>query len=283
MKGRIKNIAAGIGYVALFLGANLFVQMTISMVYGFFAGMEAAMAGEVIDQVAMTQNCMEYILTHIVVLTMSYQILALAIAWFVLKIRKKRFCQEVSMTKMNKMSILPLIVMGLAVQFFVGYGIMLLPISEEIMSDYILQSSSRLTADNWLFRILGVVIVAPIVEEVFFRGLVLSRFRKAMPLGLAIFLSSFLFGLMHGQLLWIAYTVVMGFLFSAVALSEKSIFASIILHMAINFSGLFVDMIPCEGIVKVIVCAISFVVLIATMYMVMGNNNEEKKETLEVA
>ena len=283
MKGRIKNIAAGIGYVALFLGANLFVQMIISMVYGFFAGMEAAMAGEVIDPVAMTQDCMEYILTHNVVLTMSYQLLALATAWFILKLRKKRFCQEVSMTKMDKKSILPLIVMGLAVQFFVGYGITLLPIPEEIMSDYILQSSSLLTADNWLFRILGVAIVAPIVEEVFFRGLVLSRFRKAMPLGLAIFLSSFLFGLMHGQILWIAYTVVMGFLFSAVALHEKSIWASIILHMAINFSGLFVDMIQCEGIVMGIVCAIAFVVLIGTIYMIMKNNNEEKKETLEVA
>lgn len=269
MKNRVKHIAVGIGYMALFLGCSIFLTMVISSFYGFLFGVQAAMAGGVMDVEAATQSSLDFINKYNVPITMAYQLLALVIAWLIMKSLRKHFVEEAFIKKMDKNIILPIIIMGVAVQFFFSYALELLPIPEAIMSDYVQKSSSIVVEGNLFIRILAVAIVAPIVEEVFFRGIILSHFRKVMPVWLAVLLSSIMFGALHGQILWIAYTAVMGVLFAAVALREKSIVASIILHMAINFSGLFIDMIPCQGLVMGIVCAVAFVVLVATVYIVL--------------
>lgn len=255
--------------MALFFGCNMFIGMLVGGVYGFIEGMQASMVGEVADTATITQGSMDFLLEYNVLITMAYQLLALAIAWLITKSLQKNFAQEAFVKKIDKSVILPIIIMGVAVQFFLSYALEFLPIPEAIMNDYVQKSSSIVTEGNLAIRILAVAIVAPIVEEVFFRGIILSHFRKVMPVWLAVLLSSVMFGALHGQILWIAYTAVMGVLFAAVALREKSIVASIILHMAINFSGLFIDMIPCQGLVMGIVCAVAFFVLVATIYIVM--------------
>lgn len=269
MKNRVKHIAAGIAYMALFAGCNLFLGMIIGGVYGFIEGMQASMVGEVADTAAITQGSVDWLMKYNVPITMAYQLLALAIAWLIAKSLQKNFAQEAFVKKIDKGVILPIAIMGVAMQFFLSYALEFLPIPDAIMNDYMQKSFSIVVGGNLFIRILAVAIVAPIVEEVFFRGIILSHFRKVMPLWLAVLLSSIMFGVLHGQILWIAYTAVIGVLFAAVALREKSIVASIILHMAINFSGLFIEMIPCQGLAMGIVCAVAFFVLVATIYIVM--------------
>lgn len=108
------------------------------------------------------------------------------------------------------------------------------------------------------------VIIAPIVEEIVFRGIILRRFGKAMPMILAVILSSCLFGLGHGQIVWIAYAAILGVLFSAIALQEKSVTASIIMHMVFNFFGLVIELISCSKSVMSIICIAAFAIIIST-------------------
>ena len=116
--------------------------------------------------------------------------------------------------------------------------------------------------------------MAPITEEIIFRGFILSRFKKAMPTSLAVVLSSVLFGLVHLQLLWVIYAALIGILLAIIAEQEKSIGASILLHMAINFSALFVELIPVEGMAMGIVCVVAFAIIVAMLYTVV--KKEEK-------
>ena len=279
MKNRVKHISAGIAYLALFFGCNMFLGMVIGGVYGFMEAMQTSMVGEVADTAAISEGCMDFLMEYNVLITMAYQLMALVIAWLITKSLQKNFAQEAFVKKIDKGVILPIIIMGVAVQFFLSYALEFLPIPDAIMNDYMEKSSSIVLGGSLFIRILAVAIVAPIVEEVFFRGIILSHFRKVMPLWLAVLLSSVMFGVMHGQILWIAYTSVMGILFAAVALREKSIVGSIILHMAINFSGLFIDMIPCQGVVMGIVCAVAFFVLVATIYIVMKKERKVLNST----
>lgn len=279
MKNCVKHISAGIGFMMLFLGCSMFLGMLVGGVYGFLEGMQASMVGEMIDTAAISQGSTDFLIEYNVPITMAYQLLALVIAWLITKSLQKNFAQEAFVKKIDKRVILPIIIMGLAVQFFLSYALEFLPIPEAIMNDYVEKSSSIVVGGSLFIRILAVAIVAPIVEEVFFRGIILSHFRKVMPLWLAVLLSSLMFGVMHGQILWISYTAVMGLLFAAVALREKSIVTSIILHMAINFSGLFIEMIPCQGLAMAIVCAVAFFVLVAMIYIVMKKERKVLNST----
>jgi membrane protease YdiL (CAAX protease family) len=85
------------------------------------------------------------------------------------------------------------------------------------------------------------IILAPIAEEMFFRGIVLRNIAKVSQ-RYAIFFSALIFGLMHGN----PYQMILGFLIGIVlgyvTVKTGSIIPSIICHMANNIVASIPDM-----------------------------------------
>ena len=67
--------------------------------------------------------------------------------------------------------------------------------------------------DTGVWALLATVIAAPLAEEVVFRGLIQSRLRRVMPGWLAVVIAAALFGLCHGQAVWMAYAFTLGLFF----------------------------------------------------------------------
>ena len=97
--------------------------------------------------------------------------------------------------------------------------------------------------------IVAVVLVAPVVEEFIFRGLIMTRLAQAMPGWLAAALSAAIFGLCHGHPVWFAYTFVLGVLFGLMDLRLGSIWPSILAHMVFNGVGQILDLLPEDDVV----------------------------------
>ncbi len=79
-------------------------------------------------------------------------------------------------------------------------------------------------------------ILAPIMEEVFYRKLVIDRFRRYGDLP-AILLSGLMFGLVHGNFSQFFYAAALGMLFGYIYLNTGRIRYTILLHMGINLVG----------------------------------------------
>lgn len=109
------------------------------------------------------------------------------------------------------------------------------------------QASASLSGND-LFTVAATVIAAPIVEEVIFRGLILSRLRRAMPGWLAVLLSALIFGLCHGQAVWMAYAFVIGLVFGLLALRARSIWPSLCAHMVFNATGQLLSLLEEGGL-----------------------------------
>lgn len=103
---------------------------------------------------------------------------------------------------------------------------------EAWLESYI-DASAALTQDD-VFTILATVVLAPITEEVIFRGLIFSRLERAMPGWLAAVLSALAFGLCHGQPVWMAYAFVLGLVFAFLRLRTGSILPSMLAHFIFN-------------------------------------------------
>ncbi len=84
-----------------------------------------------------------------------------------------------------------------------------------------------------LVLILG-VIVAPIVEEIYFRAFFFGGLQEKYGWKKAAFFSSLAFSLAHMQLVSLIPTFVLGMLFAYLYHRAKSIFPSIILHFSVN-------------------------------------------------
>lgn len=95
--------------------------------------------------------------------------------------------------------------------------------------DYVLDH----TPEAYLADLLSAVVLAPIAEELIYRGIVLRCAAKVSG-RFAIFFSAFIFGIMHGN----PYQFVLGFLIgiplAMVTLKTGSIIPAIICHMANN-------------------------------------------------
>lgn len=79
-------------------------------------------------------------------------------------------------------------------------------------------------------------ILAPIMEEIIFRKILLSRLRKFSDF-FSIFLSALAFGMFHGNLSQFFYAFALGCIFAYTVVKTGTIKYSIILHMIINLFG----------------------------------------------
>lgn len=77
------------------------------------------------------------------------------------------------------------------------------------------------------------VVVAPIFEEFIVRGIMYDAI-KPYGCGMAIIISSILFGLMHGRLFMLFYTTALGFALGYVRYATNSLLVTTILHAIIN-------------------------------------------------
>ena len=123
--------------------------------------------------------------------------------------------------------------------------------------------------------------MAPVLEEIVFRGLVYTRLKKGMPAIVAAVLTSLLFGIMHGTIIWVIYAFVLGMVMTWVFERYQSLAANIIFHFTFNLMGLVLSMIPesAEFVVWILL-AVSIVGCVFTF--IQMRKVTERKEVEEV-
>ena len=116
-------------------------------------------------------------------------------------------------------------------------GVTVNSLIEAISGNPVVNELDELTKNTPLWaNLLFMGILAPILEEVFYRKLVIDRLTVFGDLP-AILISGLLFGLIHGNFGQFFYASLMGFVFGMIYLRTGKLRYSILLHMAINLLG----------------------------------------------
>ena len=136
-----------------------------------------------------------------------------------------------------------IVITGLSLQFF-STGILN---AIELHRPELLGSYRDMVRSS-IFRVTTVMLLAPVCEELVFRGISLSSSRRAFTCrhsdAIAILLSALLFALYHGNLVQFCYALPMGILLALLATWTSSLLPSILLHITINVSSYFTGMLP---------------------------------------
>jgi membrane protease YdiL (CAAX protease family) len=116
-------------------------------------------------------------------------------------------------------------------------GVTVNSLIEAITGKPVVNELDELTKNTPLWaNLLFMGILAPILEEIFYRKLVIDRLTVFGDLP-AILISGLLFGLIHGNFGQFFYASLMGFVFGLIYLRTGKLRYSISLHMAINLLG----------------------------------------------
>lgn len=135
--------------------------------------------------------------------------------------------------------------------FFSGALSLLQPYFTSVFQDYS-EVIKSITAVNPILLILMIGFVAPITEELIFRGVVFHLANRQVGFLGANLLQAVLFGIYHGNLVQGIYAALLGFILGAICYKFKSLFAAIILHIFINLSSLLLPLIPDELLYRVL-------------------------------
>ena len=117
-------------------------------------------------------------------------------------------------------------------------------------------------ADTYLGKtvdIIYAVMIAPITEEFFFRGVLLRTLAKSNQ-RFAIFASALFFGLVHGNIQQFILATIIGVFLAHITIKHGSIIPSIIVHIFINTVSTIIGQIAVISSVALIIC---FLVLLA--------------------
>lgn len=146
------------------------------------------------------------------------------------------FCQE-SLEK-EKWGVLPILIAFIIaigvmeVGNFIGNGLMNV-LSEKMGEESVNDVFTLVMETNWFLIIIFAVLVAPVMEELMFRKILIDRIIRFGEVR-AVIVSGVLFGIVHGNFYQFFYAFGLGVIFAYIYVRTGKIWITIGMHMAIN-------------------------------------------------
>ena len=174
------------------------------------------------------------------ILLISYAIVLIGLGIMV----RRREQSVAAFTSLKRSARLPLMVLsavaGLALAFWATIAVNLIPWPEAMLEAYQTESAALATTRPVL-DFLTVVLAAPLVEEMLFRGVIYDSFCQVVPAGAAVIFQGMLFGSIHGTAIWMLYACLCGCLLGYVRKRTGSLRPCVLMHMVFNASAYLFD------------------------------------------
>ena len=241
MKKVLKQIGKALGYFAVYFTCMNVVDLIAGFVWGYMKGAELKAMGMSSEEAMAAFQSMEPGYKGVSMLIGA--ILTLLIYFIIEKIKKTSLAKETDMKMVTGKQMGLTVVGALGGMFFLNFMLSILPIPADLLGDLSSGMSSLTSYPFWLALLVNAILI-PILEEVVFRGYLFSRLGKAMPAVVAAVISSVVFGLCHGGLVWAIWAGITGLIICVARVKSGSIIPGIVFHIIMNTYGMVVSYFP---------------------------------------
>lgn len=270
----MKGLLRGIGYFLLYVGFTIVVQVVLSMLtVQIGAGM--GITGQ--NQIE------EFANKNILGITIVSGLLTVLFLYLVFKIPKKDIRKE---WKMNSFAFSDLIKACL-LSFSLSSVFNLVTLNADIENSRLIAASVQYYSSlvpfmGTILMILNLLVIAPVSEEIAFRGIVYSRIEKELKPVAAIIVSAALFGIMHfmaGGIILVAGAIIMGLSLGLLLYKYNSLWICIIAHICANVPDFVYskERLTSNGVIIVLIGIFSIVFLFTLIWMFSENKVTPKR------
>lgn len=181
---------------------------------------------------------------------------------------------------MRKVPILTLGMNGISSLWFmlVVLGLQSIPLIADSLESFD-NTWSTIEAEPYIWPLLSVVIVGPIVEELLFRGILFHYLEKVNTGWFPIIISGILFGLWHMEPVQVVYTTLMGIALGLIYAKTRNLKVTISLHMLNNFLSTLPPSLDTPFVQDIIFYA-SLLMVLPTLYILI-QTARAKAESIE--
>ncbi len=233
MKKKFKAVFSSIALVTGFMA----MQMIVPMIIGIYYGVNSSMAGQeldpaIISRVAESQPAI-----------IMMQIIGVLFLLAIFKRKKTKVKEYIAIKKVQSNKILMYLAYGVAFQLVTIMANMI------ILQFYDIRKSAEVITNmiqsgNVFLSILIVIILAPLVEEFLFRGIILTKLNNHLSQKGAIVIQAVLFSLIHFNLAQMIPTFLLGLFLGVCYLKFENLCAPILIHFSFNVFASLVLYIP---------------------------------------
>lgn len=263
----------------------LLVQITVtfigSMVYGIIVGFNMAVSGET-DPAAIGNEIAAGLSSEVLLAIAAAAAITLAVIfaiWFK-KLQKENVNEENHFrTVFQPKNVILIILLGLCLQLGVSFLLNLVAYLKPEWFESYQELMEQLVMDNSIISVVYIGLIAPISEELIFRGVILHKSKKVMSLTAANIFQAVLFGIYHMNMVQGVYAFLIGIFFGFICIKLKSLYGAILLHMAINIGGILLGLIPEETdmsnilIVAILILSAAGTILITNYFRKIEDEN----------
>lgn len=225
----MKGIRKAIAYFVLYFGLTMISQMLLSIVF-----MAIGAANGLNDETLI----MEFANNNILGMTVISGILTVLVLYLVFKLRKKQVKQEWRLNQFRVKNV----VLSSMIAFSFSFLFALFTYNVSLENSLMISKSVGFYNEvvplfGTVMMVVNLLVIAPIAEEIAFRGIVYTRVEKSTNATTAIIVSSILFGLVHlmaGGIVLVIGAVLMALVIGYIFYKFKSLWVCIIAHAVAN-------------------------------------------------
>lgn len=229
MKKILKVLGIVIGLPAIYFVINIITSSIYSVIYALSNGINLKSADAISMLSIITSN--QY---SIILFTDLVMLIILFLIFLPMKDGLVKRCVFKKIPFKNNIYI---IILGIGV---VILNSILIGVLTNIFPSYKEVSNLLAESQNSVYKLLIVVILAPIFEEIFYRGVIFGFLRKNFNLVIAIIVQALVFSIMHGNIVQGIYTFIMGSIAALIYIHYESLYGSILFHIIYNLFGVVV-------------------------------------------
>lgn len=145
---------------------------------------------------------------------------------------QEAFSGKPHISKELGINIIYIVVITLLISLALNNIISMTPLVQ--MSGGYAQANENFYGSTLILELIGSAILSPIMEELVFRGIVFGNLRKITSPGTAIFLSAFLFGIVHFNIVQFIYAFLLGIVLALFMYKSGHMYAAMVGHIAAN-------------------------------------------------
>lgn len=248
---KAKSKGRAIGFSLVMIGIYFLNSILVGIVYGALLGV--GIIGNNIDiQTYMENNSTSFLATVSIL-----SIIVFGIILYFKQKSSKNYSDKpfVSFGKVKKEELSESFILFLGMYGITMLWVVLINLLSEnnLFFQKILESHNNImgeitSSESFILVFFATAIIAPVIEELFFRGLIYGRLRQAMKPIVAIFISSLLFGIFHGNIVQGVYAFFIGFVLALVYEKTGALWLSIVGHALINTIGVVIPYLKLESL-----------------------------------
>lgn len=278
MKKFLKVFIYCTGLASLCLIMQFVASVPVTVFYVMLYSLPYVLAGK--PEAIMSVDIMNIVHDSLLPSYILSVIMTFFAAWIIHAIFGRKFFERLSFNKASSFLIALSFIAGSALQMPISFILSLIEsagVAPDLFEQYSNNMEQLMNNQNLILQILAVGILAPLLEEIIFRGLILNQLRNNLPIQAAIIIQALLFGIVHLNVIQGSYAFIIGIILGLLVVWYDSLFLPVAFHMGLNLSGVILSEFG-QGIsdmVGIYMLIISFLLMFACM-IVLKHRTKEK-------